>query len=855
MRILNRLSFLFKRARFNSDLEAEMRAHREMLEEQFVREGMPPDEARLAARRQLGGDLSAIEQSRDQWGFAWLDALLRDIAYALRLIRRRPALTLAAVLTVGLGVGANTAVVSVLQTALLNPLGLPAADEVLAATVRVESLKMSHSQTSGVEFRELSAMNDVFAAVAASEGRTWTASINGEPAHLRGVAVTPEFFRVFGQAPFAGRFFNPEDREAVVLSHRLWLTQFGGDAGALGRALILDGKPHRIVGVASPAFRFPASALAWTPLVLSPERLQRRGWTMNLALFARLQRGVSAGQAAQRVDAYVSALKSPDSAGGEGLTKSGYFLDLESFAHYVAGELRRPLWVLWAAALIVLFAGCANVSALLLSRVAGRRREMAIRLSLGATRFQILRQLLIESSILGLLGGLFGILTARFALSLLTRVSIPFKSILELVTLDQRLMLYGLGLALASGLLFGLAPASQLIRDTHAEAMKRGRRHRFQDLFVTAQAAAAIVLLVGAGLLLRSLWALGEVNPGFDSNNVTTAYVIKPEKDSGFLQRLEAALAAEPGVGSAALAFPLPFTTGGLTSTFTIKDRQRQPGEPEWHGEAYFVSPAYFSTLRIPLVRGRGLSDSDTESAPLVCVIDTRLAERFFPAQDPVGQRIAMYRGWCRIVGVVGAIHGDALDNESRPMIYYSLAQITFWPQIGVLARSTVPAGPLIRDAVRRSSSSAPVFDLRRSEDRIAESLGLRRVVAALVSVFGAICLLLAMVGLNGVIVQIIEERTPEIGIRIALGARPGQIMSELLRRGLTYAAAGVVIGLAASAYAQRWITGLLFRIEPFDPPAFVLACLCVLVILLLAILRPVRRASLIEPQSVLRNE
>jgi putative ABC transport system permease protein len=855
MRSFNRLRFLFQRRRFNRELEAEMRAHREMLEERFMREGLPPGEARLAARRRLGGESSALEESRDQWGFGWLDALPRDIAYALRLIRRRPALTLAAALTVGLGAGANTAVVSVLQAVLLNPLGLPDADKVLAATVRLEQLKMRDAPVSGAEFRDLSSMTDVFAAVAASEGRTWTASFNGEPAHLRGAAVTPDYFRVFGQAPHAGRFFTAADREEAVLSHRLWISQFGGDAAVLGRVLILDGKPHRIAGIAPPSFRFPTSALVYTPLVLSPGRLQQRGRNMNLALFARLKAGVSPGRAAQRVNGYAAALKQAGSGEAAQLANTGYSIDVQSFAHYFAGGLRRPLWILWAAAIIVLLAGCANVSALLLSRVAGRRREMAIRLSVGATRGQILRQLSIESAMLGLLGGLSGILMARLALPFLTRLSVPFKSVLELVTLDQRLLLYGLGLALASGLLFGLAPAAQLIRDTHAEAMKRGRRHRFQDLFVAAQAAAAVVLLIGAGLLLRSLWALGQVNPGFDPHDVTTAYVIKPEKDAGFIARLEAALAAAPGVQPAALAFPLPFTSGGLTSGFRIKDRERQAGEPEWHGEAYFVTPTFFRTLRIPLVRGRGLSAADTESAPLVCVIDTKLAERFFPTQDPIGQHIGMYSGWCRVAGVVKAVHGDALDSESRPTVYYSLAQFAFWPQTGVLVRTAVPGAPLIRGAVRRASSAAPVFDLRTMDDRIAESLGLRRAVAVLVSVFGAICLLLATVGFNGVIAQIIEERRPEIGLRIALGARPGRIMGELLRRGLISAAAGVLLGLAASAYAQRWLGGLVFRIEPFDPPAFILACGGVLAILALAVLWPARRASRIEPQSVLRHQ
>jgi putative ABC transport system permease protein len=854
MSFWNRIRQRLMRAGREEELSEEMRTHREMLEERFVREGMSNAEAKGAAARKFGNELGIREEARDQWGFGWLDGLLGDARFALRRLRKQPALTAAAVLTIGLGVGANTAVVSVIETVLLNPLGMRDTGRVLAATVRLDKLQMRHASTSAAEFRDLQSMPDAFEAVAASEGRAWTSRVNGEPMRLLGQAVTPDYFAVFGEKPRAGRFFSTDDREAAVLSHRLWQAQFGGDPSVLGRAIMLDGQPHRIVGIAPPSFRFPADAQLWTPLVLTPKRLVERGNNMNLALFARLRDGVSPEQGADRVNRYAAGLFSNGADGAE-LSKLGYAIDLEPFACYVAGDLRRPLLVLWAAALLVLFTACANVAALLLSRVTARQREMAIRLGLGATRPQILRQLAVESLLLGGLGGLFGVALAALALAFLTRLTIPGRQMFELVALDRALMLYGLGLSLTSGLVFGIAPAVQLLRASQAQTMKRRSRHSVQNVFVAAEVAIAVVLLIGTGLLVRSFRTLAGMRPGFYTQGVTTAYLIKPQNDPGFLNRLETALRDEPGVRSAALAYPLPFSGGGLTSMFSIRGRERQGGEPEWHGEAFMVSPGFFETLRIPLLRGRGLSGADNADSPLVCVIDEKLTQRFFPNEEPLGQEIAMYKGWARIVGVVRGIRSTSLEQSSRPAVYYSLAQVPFFPEEGILVRSSVPGGPAIRDAVRRANGSVPLFDVRTLEDRIAESLGIRQVMAALISVFGAVCLLLAVVGLNGVVAQVAAERGPEFGIRMALGARPSQILAGVLGRGMLAGGVGLVAGATVSMYTQRWLGGLLFDPKPSGASIFAPVGAGVAVVLLVAIYWPARRASRLDPQSILRCE
>ncbi len=853
MKLWNTVWYWMGRARQDSELAEEIRLHRERLEEQFMAEGMPREEARLAAARQFGNSTAVIEESREQWSFAWLAGASKDLRFAWRLARRQPLLSVAAVLTIAFAVGANTAIFSVIETVLLNPLGLREADRITVARVRIDRLQFRHVQTSAVEFREVQSMTDAFAAAAAMEGRYWTARTGGEPIRLRGQAVTQDFFQVFGERPGMGRFFSSEDRESVVLSHGLWQSEFGGDTSVLGRTLMLDDKPHRIVGVAPAGFRFPANAQAWTPLILEPQRLQRRGYNMSLWVFARLKDGVSLAQATDRVSRHLEALKS--SAEGRELSRSGYGIEVDPVAHFVAGDMRRPLWLLLAAALVVLLTGCANVAGLLLTRSAGRRREIAIRISLGAARGQIIRQLLIESLLLAALGGICGLFMAGGAVSLLTRLVVPRREWLALVTLDRELLLYGFGLALLSGLLFGLTPALQLLRESQASAMVRGGRRRFQDVFVTGEVAGAFVLVVMTILLLRSLWAVERIQPGFDTANLATAFFIKPKNDPGFLERLRGELNSGPGIDSAALAFPLPFSGGGLTSGFNIRNRQRQEGEPEWHGEAYLVSPEYFRTLRIPLLRGRSLTAGDNDTAPVVCLIDARLAERFFRGQDPIGQEIAMYKGWARIVGVVGAIRGTTLEEGSRPVVYYSLDQVPFFPQAGIVARSAVPSAGLIRQAVRRANATAPVYDVRSMEDRMAESLGIRRVMTLLLAVFGVISLLLATVGLYGVVAQVAAERTTEIGIRMALGARPGQILTQFGWQGLRAGVIGVGCGLAASAYANRHVEAMLYEVRLFEPATFGPAGLGVLALLIVAIWWPARRASRIDPQSALHYE
>jgi putative ABC transport system permease protein len=451
-------------------------------------------------------------------------------------------------------------------------------------------------------------------------------------------------------------------------------------------------------------------------------------------------------------------------------------------------------------------------------------------------------------------GGVFGIAIGWLALSLMTHTAITGKSVVELATFDLPMVLYGFAVAIGCSLLFGMAPAIQLLRSSQTAAMARGSRRGFQHVFIAAQVAAALVLLIGTGLLMKSLWTVENIAPGFDPEHLTTASLIRPKGDPTFIDRLTAAIQHAPGVESAALSYPLPFTTGGLTSGFVIEGREHAPGAEAWHGEAWFVSPNYFETMRIPLLRGRTFAPTDAFGAPRVCIIDEHLATHFFPGEDPLGHSIGMYNR-CRIVGVARNVRGGSLEEPSRATVYYVLNQIRLFAQSGVVVRSARPAGPLIRDIVRRTNGSSPVFDIRSMSDRIDESLGVRRVMALLVCAFAGICILLAAIGLHGVVAQVVGERAPEIGVRMALGARPQQIRAQFLRYGLKPGAAGLVLGLGAALFAQRWLTGLLYEVKPFDPLTIAAACGGILFVLVWAVFWPARRASRIDPQSVLRHE
>jgi predicted permease len=833
-------------------LDEELSAHLDALTDKFIRAGCTLEEARYRARRQFGNKTALLERSRDTWRLSWLDAFLRDLRFTSRIIRRQPWTTIAIVASIGIGVGANTAITSLLDTFLINPLGIKNSGEIVAPTVHLRKLQMIDAQSSAAEFRDLRAMTDIFSSVTAMESRAWTLGSRG-PSRLVGMAVTPEFFKVFDQSPALGQFLDGSDTDEIVLSHGLWQTLFAGSESALGRKLLLSGRAYRIVGVVRADFHFPTNVQAWVPLQLTPDRF-KRGTNMVLSLFARLNSGVSMRRAQQRVDRAVSDIIA--SPAGIEFRKLDYGIDVRPLSWHIAGDLRRPLWLLWTASFVLLIAACANIAGLLLARAGSRRKEIAIRISLGGTRFQILRQLITESAFVALLGGAAGLVVAAVSLQLLKHETLPYPDLLSLVRLNRRLLTYGLALALASSVLFGIVPATELLRVQHFGAMARTRRKWFQNFYIVGQVGAATLLVVLTGLLLKSLKTVESVRPGFDSHDLTTAFVIKPASNQNeFFARVLSGLRSAPGVQSAALAYSLPFSGDSPTSLFDIKGRHHLPGEPEWHAEAYQVSPGYFETLRIPLLRGRVISEFDSAGSPPICVIDASLAKGFFPNEDPIGHEISLYNGAARIVGIVAAVRDTTLESASLPVVYYPLAQIPYFPELGIVVRSPVPAASLIRSAARLGNPSVPVFDLKTMDERLGASVATRSVIAWLVTIFSTISILLAALGMHALIAQIVTERTAEIAIRMALGARSADILARYVMQGLKLSLVGILIGLSSAVGCRQWLGSFLYQVQPVDPPTLILGVLGVLAISALAILVPSWRASQIDPQKALRAD
>jgi putative ABC transport system permease protein len=396
----------------------------------------------------------------------------------------------------------------------------------------------------------------------------------------------------------------------------------------------------------------------------------------------------------------------------------------------------------------------------------------------------------------------------------------------------------------------------ELLRERHVTAMARAGRKWLQNIYIVGQVSAALLLVALTGLLLKSLKTIESIQPGFDTKNLTTAFVIKPSANqNAFFRYLLSELHSAPGVQSAALAYSIRFGGDAPTSLFDIKGHHHLPGEPEWHAEAYQVSPGYFEALRIPLLRGRAISEFDTARSAPVCMIDKSLAERFFPNEDPIGHEIAMYSGAARIVGIASALRDATLENASRPVVYYPLAQIPYFPELGIVVRSSLPAAALIRKAVHDANSSVAVFDVKTMEERIAASLVTCSWIAWLVAVFSGISILLAALGIHAAVAQVVTERTAEIGIRMALGAQPGNIFHRYLAQGLRLASAGIVIALLAAIACRPWLTGFLYHVEPMDTAIWILAAIGVFTISAVAVLAPSWRASRIDPQTALRTE
>jgi putative ABC transport system permease protein len=804
-----------------------------------------------------------------------MQTLWQDMRYGARMLLKNPGFTLIAVITLALGIGANAAIFSVINSVLLRPLPYPQPERLIWIWGTNPSADIKQESASLPDFADWKAQGRSFAAVGGFTNFSPILTDAGEPERLTGSLVTDGFFTTLGVSPQLGRAFTPDEdrpdnRRVVVLGHSLWQRRFSGDPGIVGRKIILNGNPYLVVGVMPPGFKHPLPGMrapveVWTPLGIDPATTGRR--SDFLGVVARLKPGVAIGQARSEMDALMRRLEGqyPD-------TNRGWGVILLPLLERFVGDMRPTLYLLLAAVGFLLLIACANVANLLLTRATARQREVAIRSALGARRGRIVRQLLTESALLSGLGGAVGLLMAKWGMDALISMSPASLPRLGEVAFDWRVLGGAFGVALVTSLLFGLLPALQAATPLLNEALKEGGRgadaargKRLRGAIVVAEVALALLLSVGAGLMLRSFALLQNVNPGFNPEKVLTASLALPRakyeegpRVVAFYRRLLDEVAALPGVESAGLVDALPLAGGNYLS-FVIEGRPPADRTPD--AEHRVVSPGYFKAMGIPLIRGRLLSEQDHAQASFATVISETMARRYWPNEDPLGKRInlddTLAAPWRTIVGIVGDVRNEGLNAEPNPQMYVSFAQTPRQGMSLVVRGAGDPTGLVagVRNKVAELDRDQPLYNVRTLEQALAESLARERFGLLLIVTFAGLALLLAAVGVYGVLAYSVTQRTREIGVRLALGASRRDVLRLIAGQGMKLVLAGVGAGLLAAFALTRLMTRLLYGITATDPLAFIVVSVLLVVVALVACWIPARRATKIDPMVALRCE
>ena len=809
-----------------------------------------------------------------------MDALLQDVRYGLRRLRAAPAFAATVVLTLALGIGANTAIFSVVNALLLR--ALPYAEPGRLVTIEhlYPGLDGMQAPVSAAGFADYRDGTRSFATMAVQTGWGPNLTGTGDPERLAGARVSGQFFPVLGVAPLHGRTLRPDEDQpgrnlVVVLSHGLWLRVFGGEPSAVGKTMQLNGESYEVVGVMPPEFRdfFNRRAELWTPLALPPDRYTDGAWTNEwLSLVARLKPGVSEAQAQTEMRAHAEGLKQryPDSFPPD------WSLVVTSLNAKSAGDARPALLVLLGAVGFVLLIACANVANLLLARGASRMREVAVRSALGASRRALVRQLLVESLILALVGGAAGLALGALGVRALVAwnpADLPWASDIRV---DGVVLGFTAAVAVLTGILFGLVPAIQTSRSDLQSVIKEGSRgmaaerggQTLRRSLVVAEVALALVLLAGSGLLLKSFARLQSVDPGFRAENLLTFTVALPAakypsdtQRIAFFDRLLPRLAALPGVEAAGGTSTLPFSGGWSTGSFTVEGYTPAEDQPGPWGDIRIVTPDYLPALGAPLLRGRNLSVDDGPGRPVVVVVDEEMARRYWPNADPIGKRITFGPDsapeWIEVVGVVGHTAHEGLDAEKRVQLYFSYRQRNPG-QMAVALRTRGEPTRLTaaaRAAVREIDPDQPIANVRTMEELVDTSLGGRRLAAVLLTVFAGVALLMASVGIYGVMSYAVAQRTRELGVRVALGASRGSVLRLVVRQGMTLVLLGVAIGVAGAAALSRLIASQLYAVRSTDPATFGAVAVVLVTIALVAILVPAARAMRLDPVVALRED
>jgi putative ABC transport system permease protein len=809
-----------------------------------------------------------------------MNAVLQDIRYGLRLLVKRPGFTFVAIITLALGIGANTAIFSVVNGVLLRP--LPYRDANRIAVIQEISKEGKRIQVTAANFLDWRNQSTVFEHLAAILQRTANLAGTDDAERINLAMTSADFFDVFGVQPVGGRFFIAEDEQAghpaiVVISHGLWQRRFGADPAIIGRSLILDGNSYTVAGIAPAGFQYPDKTDAWVPpfklvptLSETMDINRARGFGF-LSTVALLKPNVTLEQARAEIESITARLRAqyPE-------TNNNRFDRVVTLHANIVGDTSTVLWLLLGAVGFVLLIACANVANLMLVRATGRQKEIAIRTALGASRLRIMRQLLTESLLLALNGGALGLLLALWGVDLLTRLLPKDFPRLADISLNLAVLGFTLLVSLITGIVFGFAPAWQVSRINLQESLKEnargttGGRSRLRSLFVVAEITLSLVLLVGAGLLLRSFLRLEAVNTGFNAEQVLTLRLspsgtnfAQDPQYVAYFQQVEERLRTLPGVEDVGTINTLPLEKGP-TAAFQVEGRAPLPKD-QWPPVNYrAVSPGYFRALNIPILQGRGFDARDNLSAPMVVLINQATADQEFAGANPVGKRINMggvdrnnQPIWIEIVGVVGNVRSLELQEPPVPEIYTCALQDPFISMAIVVRTAVEPAAltATVRQAAQEIDKAQPVSDVRTMENIVSEAVTQPRFNLMLLGIFGVIALVLSASGIYGVMAYTVSQRTHEIGVRMALGARHGDVLRMVMGQGLRLTAAGIGGGLLAALMLTRYLSSLLFGVSATDTLTFAVVALFLAGVALAACFVPARRAAKTDPMVALRYE
>src|ERR1700754_2479844 len=875
-----------------AEIVEELAQHLDDVYQRALRNGTSEENARRAALSELSAEHSLLNELQrthkrppadeplpgEPRRLNLLADFLQDLRYAARILWKNPGFTAVAVIALALGIGANTAIFSVVNTVLLRP--LPYKDPEQLVMVWEDNSRHGYPRDTpaAANFVDWRDQNSVFSGMAAFADTYFNLTGVGDPERLQGRIVSASLFPLLGVEPQLGRVFTsaedqPGAQNVVLLSHRLWQRRFGGDPAIVGKTLSLSGQTYTVVGVMPARFQFPENVdELWIPIAFTAQEAANRN-RHYLEVVARLKPGVTLAQAQSEMTTIGARLQQQYPQSNTDLSVA-----VTSLHEHVVGDIKPALLILLGAVGLVLLIACANVANLLLARAAIRQKEIALRVALGARRWRLLRQFLTESVLLATLGGILGLAIAYAGLLLLGSFIPENIAQAREISLDLKVLGFTLLVSLLTGFIFGLAPAIQSLRMNQSETLKEGGRDsvtgrsgkRLRGLLVTAEVAVSLVLLIGAGLLINSFLRLRNIDPGFKVDHLLTMKIELPEPKYETLERRAAfytdlvqRVQSLPGARSAAVTTNLPLYRQGNSISIRVEGRPDPPPGQELIVVTRIISPGYFDTMSIPLLAGRQFTDQDTETTPNVVVISETMAKRFWAGEEAIGKRLAIGRvrsdaDWIQGVGIVKDGRQFELNAEPRPQMYVSYRQADFFAPEDLVVKTDVEPASMaaaVRKAVWEIDKDQPVSNIKSMEEILGDSIARQRFSMLLLGVFAAVALLLAAVGIYGVMSYSVAQRTHEIGIRMALGAQTGAVLKLAVGYGLKLVVAGVLIGLVAAFALTRLMSTLLFGVTPTDPATFALISLLLVGVAALASYIPARRATKVDPLVALRYE